>query len=188
VRQSAAASRPAAGAATTTNPAPVAQQPPAPAASESPASGPQNEPAAADPYEARYPYSDGYARVKKNGAYTFIDAEGQPFPRTFLEARDFSEGHAAVRDQRGWQYITGPEPEDPNTPPFLFREAYSFRGGLARVRLDPGYTYITKRNLAGQGPSVFQLYDTATDFENGRAQVTLQGRSFTIDTNGQPVD
>ncbi|GAB2695307.1 hypothetical protein GCM10011495_09350 [Hymenobacter frigidus] len=188
VRQSAAASRPAAGAATTTNPAPVAQQPPAPTASESPASGPQNEPAAADPYEARYPYSDGYARVKKNGAYTFIDAEGQPFPRTFLEARDFSEGHAAVRDQRGWQYITGPEPEDPNTPPFLFREAYSFRDGLARVRLDPGYTYITKRNLAGQGPSVFQIYDTATDFENGRAQVTLQERRFTIDTNGQPVD
>ncbi len=188
VRQPAAASHPAAGAATTTNPAPVAQQPPAPAASKSPASGPQNEPAAADPYEARYPYSDGYARVKKNGAYTFIDAEGQPFPRTFLEARDFSEGHAAVRDQRGWQYITGSEPEDPNTTPFLFREAYSFRSGLARVRLDPGYTYITKRNLAGQGPSVFQLYDTAADFENGLAQVTLQGRRFTIDTNGQPMD
>ena len=56
------------------------------------------------------------------------------------------------------------------------------------MRLDPGYTYITKRNLAGQGPSVFQLYDTATDFENGRAQVTLQRRRFTIDTNGQPVD
>ena len=93
-----------------------------------------------------------------------------------------------MRDQRGWQYITGPEPEDPNTPPFLFREAYSFHEGLARVRLDPGYTYITKGNLAGQGPSVFQLYDTGTDFENGRAQVTLQGRSFTIDTNGQPVD
>mgnify|MGYP000429740785 FL=1 len=93
-----------------------------------------------------------------------------------------------MRDQRGWQYITGPEPEDLNTPPFLFREAYSFHDGLARVRLDPGYTYITERNLAGQGPSVFQLYEAATDFENGRAQVTLQRRRFTIDTNGQPVD
>ena len=187
VRQPAEANRPAESA---PNPAPVTQEPPAPApaASESPASGPQKESAAADPYEARYPYSDGYARVKKNGAYTFINVEGQPFPRTFLEARNFSEGHAAVRDQRGWQFITGPEAEDPNTPPFLFREAYSFRDGLARVRLDPGYTYITKGNLAGQGPSVFQLYDTATDFENGRAQVTLQGRSFAIDTNGQPVD
>ena len=188
VRQPAETRRPAAGTGTTTDPAPMTQQPPAPAASESPASMPQKEPAAADPYETRYPYADGYARVKKNGAYTFIDQEGRPFSRTFLEARDFSEGHAAVRDQRGWQYITGPEPEDLNTPPFLFREAYPFRDGLARVRLDPGYTYITKRNLAGQGPSVFQLYDTATDFENDRAQVTLQGRSFTIDTNGQPVD
>ena len=118
----------------------------------------------------------------------FIDQEGRPFSRTFLEARDFSEGYAAVRDQRGWQYITGPDPEDPNIPPFLFREAYSFRGGLARVRLDPGYTYITKGNLAGQGPSVFQLYEAATDFEDGRAQVTRQGRSSTIDTSGQPVD
>ena len=179
VRQPAEASRPAAGPAPTTNPAPVAQQPPAPAANESPA---------ADPYEARYPSVDGYARVKKNGTYTFLDQESQPFSRTFLEARDFSEGHAAVRDQRGWQYINGPEPEDPDTPPFLFREAYSFHDGLARVRLDPGYTYITERNLAGQGPSVFQLYEAATDFENGRAQVTLQGRRFSIDTNGQPVD
>ena len=188
VRQPVVANRPAIGVATTTEPALAAQQPPAPVASESPASGPQKEPAAADPYEARYPYANGYARVKKNGAHTFIDAEGRPFPHTFIEAQDFSEGYAAVRDQRGWQYISGPEAEDPNTPPFLFREAYSFRGGLARVRLDPGYTYITKGNLAGQGPSVFQLYEAATDFENGRAQVTLQGRSFTIDTNGQPVD
>ena len=170
------------------NPAPVVQQPSAPVASESPASGPRKEPAAADPYEARYPYADGYARVRKNGAYTFLDREGRPFPRTFLEARDFSEGLAAVRDQRGWQYITGPEPEDPNSPPFLFREAYSFRGGLARVRLDPGYTYITTGNLAGQGPSVFQLYEAATDFEDGRAQVTRQGRRFTIDASGQPVN
>ena len=188
VRQPAAASRSTAGAApTTTNPTPLAQRPPEPAAGESPASAPQHE-TAADPYEARYPYADGYARVKKNGAYTFVDQEGRPFSRTFLEARDFSESYAAVRDQRGWQYITGPEPEDPNTPPFLFHEAYSFHEGLARVRLDPGYTYITKRNLGGLGPSVFQLYEAATDFENGRAQVTLQGRSFTIDTNGQPVD
>lgn len=185
VRQPAEASRPAKSA---PNPVPVTQQPPAPAASKSPVAGPSKEPAAADPYEARYPSVDGFARVRKAGAYTFIDPGGQPFPRTFLEARDFSEGHAAVRDQRGWQYITGPEPEDLNTPPFLFREAYSFHDGLARVRLDPGYTYITERNLAGQGPSVFQLYEAATDFENGRAQVTLQRRRFTIDTNGQPVD
>ena len=190
MRQPAEASRPAAGGGATTDLPPVTQQPPAPApvASESPASVSQKEPAAADPYEARYPYADGFARVKKNGAYTFIDQKGRPFFRTFLEARDFSEGNAAVRDQRGWQYITGPEPEDPNTPPFLFLEAYSFREGLARVRRDPDYTYITKRNLTGLGPSVFQLYEAATDFENGRAQVTIQGRSFTIDTNGQPVD
>ena len=185
VHQPAAASRPAESA---SNPAPVAQQPSASAVDESSASQIRAEPTAADPYEARYPTSDGFTRVKKSGAYTFLDQEGQPFPRAFLEARDFSEGHAAVRDHRGWQYITGPEPEDPNTPPFLFREAYSFRGGLARVRLDPGYTYITKRNLAGQGPSVFQLYEAATDFEQGQAQVTLQGRRFTIDTNGQMVE
>ncbi|TGD78975.1 WG repeat-containing protein [Hymenobacter wooponensis] len=146
-------------------------------------------PSVEEAYEARYPYVDGYARVRmKGGAYTFIDQNGHPFSATYLEARDFLEGYAAVRDQRGWQYITGPEPEDPATPPFLFLEAYSFRDGLARVRLEPGYTYITKRNLAGQGPSVFQLYEAATDFENGRAEVTLRGDRFIIDSTGQPVE
>lgn len=139
-------------------------------------------------YAAHYPYANGYARVQVNGAYTYIDQAGQPFPNSFLEARDFSEGYAAVRDSRGWYYITGPAAEDPELPPFLFLEAYSFREGLARVRLKPGYTYITKRNLAGKGPSVFQLYEAATDFIDGRAEVTLGGRRFSIDTTGQPVE
>lgn len=132
-------------------------------------------PAKVDIYEARYPFADGYARVKRNGTYTFIDKAEKPFDRNFLEAKDFSEGCAAVRDQRGWQYINGLAPEDPKTPPFLFLEAYSFRDGLARVRLEPGYTYITKRNLAGLGPSEFQLYEAATDFESGQAEVTMGG-------------
>jgi hypothetical protein len=123
-----------------------------------------------------------------NGAYSFLNEEEQMFPATYLEARDFSEGYAAVRDRRGWYYITGSDAENPATPPFLFLEAYSFRDGLARVRLEPGYTYITKGNLAGQGPSVFKVYEAATDFEGGRAQVTLEGRRFTIDTEGQPIE
>ena len=169
--------------------APAAEQPQPAATDEASETAPESAAASAKPdiYEARYPYADGYARVKLNGAYTFIDKAEKQFDRTFLEAWDFSEGHAAVRDQRGWQYITGPEAEDPNTPPFLFQEAYSFRDGLARVRLKPGYTYITKRNLAGLGPSVFQVYEAATDFKDGRAQVTREGSRFTIDQNGQTV-
>ncbi|WP_426062060.1 WG repeat-containing protein [Hymenobacter sp. B1770] len=155
---------------------------------ESTSANDDTAPPAADPYKARYPYADGYARVRVKGAYTFIDEEEQVFPTTYLEARDFSEGFAAVRDQRGWHYISGPEAENPATPPFLFLEAYSFREGLARVRLEPGYTYITQGNLAGKGPSVFQLYEAATDFQDGRAQVTLEGRRLTIDTTGQPVE
>lgn len=169
--------------------APATARPPAaslPQSSEEASSS--DEGAKLDVYEARYPYVEGYARVKLKGAYTFIDQAEQPFARTFLEARDFSEGYAAVRDERGWQYIDGPAPEDPTTPPFLFLEAYSFRDGLARVRLEPGYTYITKRNLAGLGPSAFQLYEDATDFNNGRAEVTMEGRRFTINTTGQPVE
>ncbi|GGG37549.1 WG repeat-containing protein [Hymenobacter glacieicola] len=139
-------------------------------------------------YDALNPYAEGYARVRVGDAYTFVDEQGQEFDTYYFNALDFSEGVAAVLDHRGWYYITGPQ--EPNKEPALFQEAYSFRDGLARVRLADGYTYITKDYLSdsSQGTTPFGRYESATDFENGKAQVTQSGRSFTIDTNGEPVE
>lgn len=140
-------------------------------------------------YDALNPYADGYARVRVGDAYTFLDEQGQEFDSYYFNALDFAEGYAAVLDHRGWFYISGPEPEDPAKPPVIFREAYSFREGLARVRLADGYTYIRKSYLKdpADGTEPFGRYETATDFANGRAEVTQSGRRFVIDTDGDEV-
>ncbi|MCC2547301.1 WG repeat-containing protein [Hymenobacter sp. BT175] len=141
-------------------------------------------------YDALNPFVGGYARARVGDAYTFVDEEGQEFTTYFYNALDFSEGYAAVLDHRGWHYIRGPEEEEPSKPPVIFREAYSFREGLARVKLADGYTFITKDYLTdpAEGTKPFTRYELATDFENGRAQVTQQGRRFLIDTSAEPVD
>lgn len=140
-------------------------------------------------YDALNPYAGGYARVRVGDAYTFVDAQGQEFTAYYFNALDFAEGVAAVLDNRGWHYISGPEPESPAKPPVLFKEAYSFRKGLARVRLADGYTYITKDYLEdpAEGTAPFGRYEAATDFEEGKAHVTQKGRRFVIDTDGDPV-
>ena len=141
-------------------------------------------------YDALNPYAEGYARVRVSDAYTFLDEQGQEFDSYYFNALDFSDGCAAVLDHRGWYYITGPEAEDPARPPVIFREAYAFREGLARVKLADGYTFITKKYLTDPsiGTDPFGRYETATDFENGKAQVTHNGRRFTINTDGETVD
>ena len=137
-------------------------------------------------YKAINPYHGGYARVRVGEAYTFLEEGGQEFDHYFFNALDFAEGRAAVLDHRGWFYIAGPNmPEKP----VFFREAYSFVDGLARVRLPDGYTYISPDYLAdpSAGTKSFGRYELATDFDNGKARVTQNGRSFVIDPNGEEV-
>ncbi|MCB2376550.1 WG repeat-containing protein [Hymenobacter sp. BT635] len=139
-------------------------------------------------YDALNPYSGDYARVRIGDTYTFIDKEGQEFSQYYYNALDFAEGHAAVLDYRGWFYITGPEV--PAEAPKLFREAYTFRGGLARVRLADGYTFISKDYLTSTKPDTkpFGRYSSASDFTDGKARVTQDGRTFYIDEDGDPVN
>lgn len=45
------------------------------------------------------PFSEGLARVEKNGVYGFIDRSGNlVIPRRFLEAGDFKDGYAEIKD------------------------------------------------------------------------------------------
>ena len=139
-------------------------------------------------YDALNPYAGGYARVRVGDMYTFIDEQGQEFDTYYFNALDFSEEYAAVLDHRGWYYITGPE--EPSASPVLFREAYAFHDGLARVKLADGYTFITKDYFSNpsEGTKPFARYETATDFDHEKAQVTQNGRRFTIDTSGDPIE
>ncbi|TGE27468.1 WG repeat-containing protein [Hymenobacter metallicola] len=139
-------------------------------------------------YDALNSYSGKYARVRIGDTYTFIDEQGQEFPSYYYNALDFAEGYAAVLDYRGWFYIEGPD--EPASKPKLFREAYSFHQGLARVRLADGYTFITKDYLSSTEPDTkpFGRYSSATDFADGKARVTQDGRTFYIDEDGDPVE
>ena len=137
-------------------------------------------------YDALNSYADGYARARVGDAYTFVNEKGEEFDSYYFNAFDFAEGHAAVLDHRGWYYVSGPaEP----TKPVIFIEAYSFVNGLARVKLADGYTYITPSYLddPSEDTKPFGRYQLATDFAEGRARVTQNGRSFIIDKHGEEV-
>lgn len=137
-------------------------------------------------YDALNPYAGGFARVRVGEAYTFIDEDGQEFDQYYFNALDFAEGHAAVLDYRGWHYISGAEEAE---KPAIFPEAYSFAEGLARVKLRDGYSYITSAYLAdpSRGTKPFGRYQLATDFADGKARVTQNGRRFVIDKDGEEV-
>ncbi|RSK37337.1 WG repeat-containing protein [Hymenobacter metallilatus] len=138
-------------------------------------------------YDALYPYADGYARAKIGGLYTFIDQKGEEFGAYYYAARDFSEGWAAVLDHRGWHYINGP---DEPAQPIIFQEAYSFHQELARIKTAGHFTFIQADYLADTttGTAPFGRYSSATDFDDqGRARVVQNGRSFSIDRNGEEV-
>ena len=139
-------------------------------------------------YDELRPPADGYARVRVDAAYTFVDAQGRELDTYYADARDFAEGYAAVLDDRGWHYINGPE--EPGAAGSVFAEAYSFREGLARVRLSDGYTFISRDYLRNPdaGTAPFGRYESATDFEQGQALVTQNGRRFRIDRNGETVE
>lgn len=137
-------------------------------------------------YDALNPYAGGYARARVGEAYTFVDEDGQEFDHYYFNALDFAEGQAAVLDHRGWHYISGPEEVE---KPAIFLEAYSFADGLARVKLRDGYTYITADYLDDptRGTKPFGYYQLASDFAEGRARVKQDGRSFTINKDGEEV-
>ncbi|MDB5234836.1 MAG: hypothetical protein JWR44_1829 [Hymenobacter sp.] len=138
-------------------------------------------------YDALNPYAGGYARVRVGEAYTFVDEKGEEFDTYYFNARDFAEGYAAVLDHRGWHYISGPSEA---AKPVIFIEAYAFVDGLARVKLADGYTFITPDYLddPSEGTKPFGRYQLAADFDNGRAQVTQNGRSFWLDKQGNEVN
>lgn len=83
----------------------------------------------------------GESESNENKSYGYIDHDGKTVIRPrFGEARDFSEGLAAVRTKKStiygrgdtWGYIdrTGQCRIEP-----VYNEAHSFRGGVARVHL-----------------------------------------------------
>jgi len=95
-----------------------------------------------DYYEDARPFSgEGYAAVRKNGKWGFIDTDGtEVIPFFFDDALSFGQHLAAVKIGEYWGYISiyGYVVIDAT-----FLDAKSFSGGSAPVLTDRGWQFIT---------------------------------------------
>ena len=95
-----------------------------------------------DLYEDARPFSgEGYAAVKKNGKWGFIDASGEvKIACQFEDALSFGQHLAAVREDGLWGYINleGKIVIDP-----VFLQAKSFEEGSAPVLTERGWRFIS---------------------------------------------
>jgi tetratricopeptide (TPR) repeat protein len=93
-------------------------------------------------YEDARPFSnEGYAAVRKNGKWGFIDTNGnEVIPFYFDDALSFGQHLAAVKVGELWGYISlyGYVVIDA-----IFLDAKSFSGGSAPVLTDRGWQFIT---------------------------------------------
>jgi hypothetical protein len=119
--------------------------------------------------------------VPKGVLLGFIDAKGNMTVRpSFLQARSFSNGMAAVRASTGWGAI------DKNGA-MVVRPVYSFMGDLSDGRLP-----VVRRGLAGYLDSVGRTvvepnYSECGRFSEGLAPVKLGQSWGYIDTAGNSV-
>lgn len=92
-------------------------------------------------YEDARPFADGYAAVRRDGKWGFIDTSGAvAIDFQFDDALSFGQHLAAVRDGELWGYISrsGAVAIEP-----VFLEAKSFSSGSAPVRTEKGWQFIT---------------------------------------------
>ncbi len=92
-------------------------------------------------YEDARPFAGGWAAVKKDGKWGFIDTEGNvKIEYQFEDALSFGQHLAAVKADGLWGYVSlrGEIVIDP-----VFQDARSFSGGSAAVKTDAGWQFIT---------------------------------------------
>jgi hypothetical protein len=137
-----------------------------------------------DIHAALYPYtfSEGLLACMEDGDnLVYLDREGDVYVEAgpWDDARPFSEDLAAVKDERGWQFI-----DDSGVVAIdgIYRQALSFSQGLAAVRVGDRWGYIDK---IGQ-VVIPALYLDARSFKpQGFAQVKLESGLWTwIDGDG----
>jgi hypothetical protein len=95
-----------------------------------------------DTYDDAHPFSsEGFAAVKKNGKWGFIDIDGSvALDFVFEDALSYGQHLAAVKQNGLWGYIdkNGKTVIDPE-----FIEAKSFSNGSAPILTDRGWRFIT---------------------------------------------
>lgn len=92
-------------------------------------------------YEDAKPFNpEGYAAVKQDGKWGYIDAKGElKIDFRFEEAKSFGRHLAAVKEDDRWGYISI---YGKMAIPPIFSEAKTFSDGKAPVRTDSGWQFI----------------------------------------------
>lgn len=92
-------------------------------------------------YEDAKPFADGYAAVKNNGKWGFIDNEGTlVIDYQYEDAMSFGDHVAAVKIGGQWGYIST---QGNLVIEAMFEEAKSFSNGSAPVKLPEGWCFIS---------------------------------------------
>lgn len=147
-------------------------------------------------YDFLSPFHDGFAAVKENGKWGFIDVDGNEicpiqyeFPYSFkLHRQDpsaFWEGYAVVGVPKGkflrFGYINTKGEE---ACPLIYTSASDFINGIAIVRDESNKWAVINKNFEQITP---RTYDRIYDFYFGYAVVELNGLFGFINKNGEEM-
>lgn len=133
-------------------------------------------------YEAIWDYHEGYATVKRDGKYGFVNETGEEvIPCTYRWAGNFSGGLALVMSGEKYGYIdtTGAE-----AIPFIYDKVWEFdaKAERALVMRDGVYYYVDRagNEIRYDFPDVF-------NYKEGVAAVMADGGYALIDNTGAVI-
>ena len=91
-------------------------------------------------------FNDGYTLVEdvelRRGMYNYIDKDGNLLGKVwFYDARNFEDGLAFVKTEKGWNFINT---EGKIMCNHYFKEFSRFKDGYATVSIDGNMTYVDK--------------------------------------------
>ena len=131
-------------------------------------------------YDSAENFSEGFARVKLNDLFGFIDKTGKlVVPIMYEAARSFHEGMAwvALDGKGGFIDTTGTL-----VVPLKYEGSRDFHEGLARVTLDGKRGFVDKTGI-----EIAPVYDNAADYSDGMSAVQKDGKWGAIDSSGNVV-
>ena len=126
-------------------------------------------------------FYEGYAKVKLNGKWNFINRNNKLLSDTWFDWVDsFYYGYAQVRLNYKWNLINQNGKVVSDT---WYDCVVNFNDGYANVKLNGKWNFIDKNGKLLSDT----WFDWVDDFYNGYAKVKLNGKYFKIDKNGQRV-
>jgi gliding motility-associated-like protein len=127
------------------------------------------------------PFSNGFARVVKDGNWGFVDLAGNPLLTGHFESvRNFSKQLAAVKRKGYWGFI---DEKGKTAIPFVYDIVFDFTENVTAVYKNRKWHLINRQGTVLKTLDIDIFYG----FKNGLARVNRQGRSGELNTRGDIV-